>query len=85
MTRISKDGGIDDMVKSTGKPINRVDKVSVRALQTDQPSAAAATDAAKPPKITYGNAPSSSMTSPRSQMMQPTRPGGHIPPSVVSN
>ena len=36
MTRISKDGGIDDMVASTKKPINRVEKVSIRALYPEQ-------------------------------------------------
>ena len=29
MTRISKDGGIEDVVKSSSKPINRVDKVTI--------------------------------------------------------
>lgn len=33
MTKISKDGGIDDMVKHTNKPINRVEKVTIRSLQ----------------------------------------------------
>jgi len=37
MTRISKDGGIDDMVKTAVKPINRVEKVTIRSLQIDQP------------------------------------------------
>jgi len=33
MTKISKDGGIEDMVRTTNNPINRVEKVSIRALQ----------------------------------------------------
>ena len=36
MTRISKDGGIDDMVASTQKPIKQVEKVSIRALYPEQ-------------------------------------------------
>lgn len=35
MTRISKDGGIEDMVRTTSNPINRVDKVTIRSLQQD--------------------------------------------------
>ena len=32
MTKISKDGGIEDVVRSTQKPINRVDKVTIHSL-----------------------------------------------------
>ena len=35
MSHISKDGGIDDMVKTSSKPIHRVDKVTIRSLQPD--------------------------------------------------
>jgi len=49
MTRISKDGGIEDMVKSSHKPINRVEKVTIRSLQEPL-----LTDKIDPPKITYG-------------------------------
>ena len=52
MTRISKDGGIEDMVKQTNKPINRVDKVTIRQLQVDDPPTSNTMGA---PKITYGN------------------------------
>lgn len=64
MTRISKDGGIEDVVKSTSKPINRVEKVTIRSLQpdatptqqTESSNIAAATTTGGPsPKITYGN------------------------------
>ena len=32
MSKISKDGGIEDMVRTTSNPINRVDKVTIRSL-----------------------------------------------------
>lgn len=58
MTRISKDGGIDDMVRTTSNPINRVDKVTIRSLQ--QPTipadtSAASDNASQGPKISYGS------------------------------
>lgn len=56
MSRISKDGAIDEMVKTTGKPINRVEKVTIRSLQIDAPT----DTSGRPPKITYGG-----QTSPR--------------------
>ena len=49
MTKISKDGGIDDQVASASKPINRVDKVSIRALHPDAESEG------QQHRITYGN------------------------------
>lgn len=69
MTRISKDGGIDDMVKTSHKPIHRVDKVTIRSLQMDQ---APADTQQAPPKITYGN------TSPRTS---PRNTSSMVPPS----
>ena len=61
MTRISKDGGIEDMVRTTTNPINRVEKVSVRALQMDAPGSYETTT----PKISYGN--TTQVPSPRQQ------------------
>ena len=51
MTRISKDGGIEDMVRTTSNPINRVDKVTIRSLQ--QPDSIS-DNASQGPKISYG-------------------------------
>jgi len=40
MTRISKDGGIDDMVANSNKPIDRVAKLSIRQLHTNDNNSA---------------------------------------------
>ena len=78
MTRISKDGGIEDMVKTSHKPINRVDKVTIRSLQTDpmMPSDQAAGFVNPPPKITYGSGVggTSPRMSPRSGLLVPPSP-----------
>ena len=58
MSKISKDGGIEDMVRTTSNPINRVEKVTIRSLQ--QPSisvnetSAVSDNQSHGPKINYG-------------------------------
>ena len=67
ISKISKDGGIDDMVKSTQKPINRVDKVTIRSLQPDGFSS---DSNPLPPKITYDNNFGVNASSPRGNNQQ---------------
>ena len=65
-SKISKDGGIEDLVKSTQKPINRVEKVTIRSLQPEGMS----DSNQPPPKITYDNSFAVNASSPRGNNQQ---------------
>ena len=65
-SKISKDGGIEDLVKSSQKPINRVEKVTIRSLQPEGIS----DSSHAPPKITYDNSFGVNASSPRGNNQQ---------------